>query len=66
MNNTDVKQSQSASRSCGTCVYSEMDGNEGECRKLSPRMMGRGYRTGCWPQIWSGGWCGKYRPVDPP
>jgi hypothetical protein len=60
MNSTDVKQNQSASRSCATCVYAEMDGSQGECRKLSPRMMGPGNRYGGWPIISSGGWCGKY------
>ena len=60
MNSNVVKQSQSASPSCATCTYSEMDGNQGECRKLSPRMVGRGNRYGGWPIISSGGWCGKY------
>lgn len=60
MNSTVVKQNKSASRSCATCVYAEMNGREGECRKLSPRMMGRGSRSGGWPIISSGGWCGKY------
>ena len=60
MEHVVVEKRQSASPSCATCTYSEMDGNQGECRKLSPRMMGRGDRTGGWPIIWPGGWCGKY------
>lgn len=56
-----VNQSQTASHNCATCAYSKMDGSQLECRKLSPRMMGRRDRTGGWPIIWSGAWCGKYR-----
>ena len=61
MNNTLVEKRLSTARICANCVYSDMNGDEGECRKSPPIIFGDYNRVTVWPRVFAEQWCGEQR-----
>jgi hypothetical protein len=56
-----IKQGHRALGTCATCVYSEMNGDQGQCRKSPPSIFGEYKHNTGWPEVWKGDWCGEHR-----
>lgn len=66
MEHVVVEKRQSASRICATCAYSEMNGDEGECRRSPPNIFGDYNRVTVWPRVFADQWCGEQRSRGAP